>query len=86
MSSPCKKILVVGEDGSFSDRFGSFDEAILSQPDKLDFDPGVDQVVRVALFHTGGTTGRQSWSVSRTEIKFMPPGVSRRSTDWTDPT
>jgi len=53
-----QKILVVGENGSFSDRFGSFDEAISSQPDRLDFDPGVDRSSVCALFHTGGTTGR----------------------------
>jgi fatty-acyl-CoA synthase len=53
-----QKILVVGEDGSSNNRFGSFDEAISSQPDKLDFDPSIDRSSVCALFHTGGTTGR----------------------------
>ncbi len=53
-----RKILVVGEDGSSDNRFGSFDKAISSQADKLDFDPVADRSSVCALFHTGGTTGR----------------------------
>ena len=51
-------ILVVGEGGSFSNKFGSLDEAISRQSDRLDFDPGLDRSSVCALFHTGGTTGR----------------------------
>ena len=53
-----RKIWVVGDDGSFDDRFGSFDKAISGQPDRLGFDPGADRSSVCALFHTGGTTGR----------------------------
>jgi fatty-acyl-CoA synthase len=53
-----QKILVVGEGGSFSNKFGNFDEAVSSQPEKLDFDPDLDRSSVCALFHTGGTTGR----------------------------
>ncbi len=53
-----RKIWVVGEGENFDDRFGSFDEAISSQPDRLGFDPGRDRSSVCALFHTGGTTGR----------------------------
>lgn len=53
-----QKILIVGEGGGFGNRFGSYDEAISSQPDELGFDPGADRSSVCALFHTGGTTGR----------------------------
>ena len=53
-----RKIWVVGDDGSFDDRFCSFDKAISGQPDRLGFDPGADRSSVCVLFHTGGTTGR----------------------------
>jgi fatty-acyl-CoA synthase len=53
-----QKILIVGEGGGSSNRFGSFDEAISRQQEKLGFDPGADRSSVCALFHTGGTTGR----------------------------
>ncbi len=53
-----RQIWVVGEGGSSSDSFDSFDTAISSQPDRPGFDPGADRSSVCALFHTGGTTGR----------------------------
>ena len=53
-----QRILVVGEGGSFSNKFDGFDEAIAGQSDQLDFDPELDRSSVCALFHTGGTTGR----------------------------
>lgn len=50
-------IIVVGRDRS-SGRFVDLDEAISSQRDVIDFDPGADRSSTCALFHTGGTTGR----------------------------
>jgi len=53
-----KTIVVMGANGRLTGRALSFDEAVATMRDTMDFAPLQDRDTVCALFHTGGTTGR----------------------------
>jgi fatty-acyl-CoA synthase len=53
-----KTIFVIGANGPLTGGAASFDEAVATMRDTLDFTPSSDRDTVCALFHTGGTTGR----------------------------